>query len=100
VHVPTPEDEAAEAPNDLPDYKVVTGHAEVSDLLSNLSSRLIFLSNNPSNPSGLEQVQQFGEYMGQLRGLNMTMYQVDVSIEENKKAINDFLDKRGKIYAD
>lgn len=30
----------------------------------------------------------------------MTLYQVDVSIEENKKAINEFLDSRGKIYAD
>ena len=56
VHVPTAEDEAAEAPNDLPDYKVVTGHAAVTDLMQNLSSRLIFLANNPSNPNDLEQV--------------------------------------------
>ena len=54
--MPTAEDEAAEAPNDLPDYKVVTGHAEVSALLNNLSSRLIFLANNPSNPNSLDEV--------------------------------------------
>jgi len=54
--VPTAEDEAAEAPNDIPDYKVVTGHADVTELMNNLSSRLIFLANNPSNPNKLEQV--------------------------------------------
>ena len=96
--MPTPEDEAAEVPNDLPDYKVVSGRDAVTDLLSNLSSRLIFLANNPSNPDSLHEVKQFGDYAGQLRGLNMTLYQVDVSIDENKKAINEFLDKRGKIY--
>ena len=54
--MPSAEDEAAEAPNDIPDYKVVSGHAKVTELLSNLSSRLIFLGNNPSNPSDLEKV--------------------------------------------
>ena len=53
TYVETAEDEAAEAPNDLPDYKIVTGHAEVTDLMSNLSSRIIFLSNNASNPNNL-----------------------------------------------
>lgn len=100
MHVESPEDVAAEVPNDLQDFKVVTGYANVSELLANLSSRVIFLSNNPSNPNDLEKVQEFGEYMHQLRGLKMTLHQIDVSIEENKKAINDFLDARGKIYKD